>query len=353
MKSLTFGALIIVSSILCFSGCASGHKSAPPLATQNSLPAANSQLTQQENPPVSSQSFPQFPAQPGWEQSTANPDAIAPGFEVELKNSDDANINGEFRVERDGILKLPYQVQINAKGSTPVELSSQINREYAKFLRAPKIQVRVTKKEYWVDVKGLVKKPGVYLLSKEAGLDEAISQAGGLQESSQPNNAPHYARIDQNGTVQTVRLQDYYSGRPDLVPHWQGGETIFFQSERGNTTGSGGQRNFVQLLGQVRSPGEYNYQDGAGIYDYLIEAGGPTDRADLNNLTLVRTGASGQQTTRFQLDDQTTVPALQSGDTVIINADNPSSLEKDTRIVGGFASVLSALGAIALIAVAI
>jgi protein involved in polysaccharide export with SLBB domain len=132
----------------------------------------------------------------------------------------------------------------------------------------------------------------------------------------------------------------------------QGGETVFFQSERprGATPG----RDYVQVLGQVRSPGDYPYTPGADFYEYLIRAGGPTDRADLHNVTLVRNiGDRQREAVNFALDESDQIPAIQGGDTLLLHADNPSPLEKKSRVIGGFASILSTIATVVLLFVTV
>ena len=50
----------------------------------------------------------------------------------------------------------------------------------------------------------------------------------------------------------------------------------------------------VYILGQVSKPGEYAIRPGAGILEALASAGGPTDRADLAQATIIRQDASGK-----------------------------------------------------------
>ena len=50
----------------------------------------------------------------------------------------------------------------------------------------------------------------------------------------------------------------------------------------------------VYVLGQVSKPGEYAFRPGAGILEALASAGGPTDRADLAQATIIREDRSGK-----------------------------------------------------------
>ncbi len=44
----------------------------------------------------------------------------------------------------------------------------------------------------------------------------------------------------------------------------------------------------IYILGQVNRPGEYQVRPGAGVFELLASAGGPTNRADLAKATIIR-----------------------------------------------------------------
>lgn len=322
-----------------FSGCSSGPSRTIVSAPSPSLKAAEARATTGKNEDIKPTKW-----------NTRAADEIAPGFHIELKGADDPKINGVFTVGPDGALRLPYDVLLQTTGLTLGELRSEVNQAYARYLTSPNIKISIAKKEYYVDVRGLVTKPGQYLVKGDSSLDYIISQAGGLLPGQDANVAAQFVRIDQLGVTNIIRLRDYFSGSQELVPAWQGGESIFFQSERGDRASapqSG--RNYVQLLGQVKQPGEYPFLSGADFYEYLIRAGGPTERADLENLVLVRSGPTARETIAFELEDSHLLPPLKAGDTVIVHADNPSSLEKKSRVIGGFAGIISTLATIILL----
>lgn len=276
---------------------------------------------------------------------------IAPGYLLSIR-SPDPKVNGEYRVEFDNVLKLPYNVRVNSAGLNEEQLTDAIRSSYQAYFRFPKdIKVSVVKKEYLVDAQGLVKKPGRFLLKQDSSLDEIIAQAGGLQEGNGPNNVPQYARISGPTGSGVVRLADYYSGTKGLTPSWQGGEVVFFQTE-GSPLHAANQadQNTVHLLGEVKNPAEYGVADQADFFTYLIKAGGPTDRADLANVTLIRSEGKQSRALNFSMLDTTKIPQILPGDAIILNSDNSSPLEKNSRVGASFANIVSALGIIAIAA---
>lgn len=280
-----------------------------------------------------------------------NAENIGPGFELQITSLADAAISGLYRVNKDGALALPYQVELHAAGLTLAELRKNLNSAFAKYLVDPKIDVKINSREYLVEVGGLVNKPGIYSIENSASLEEVLSKAGGLIVAPDAEPRAKYVKITQGQITNLIRLQDYYSGKPGLVPSWRGGERIFPQLTRDNTirTGSG----FIRLLGKVQTPGEYRFQPGKDVYDYLILAGGPSDQANLDEVTLIRTSAEGKQSIQFSLKDTSTFPELRAGDAIMFAPESASTLEKDSRVWGAFSGVVSALaGVAALIGIA-
>lgn len=331
--------LLIALSLSCCSVDSKHQLSPEPTRVSTLVPVAH-------NPRLGEQS-PQGSATMPMQWKFRDPAEVAPGSEVEIRSAIDPKINGKYQVSFDNRLLLPYDVVITTNGLTTEQLQTALNKEYRRFYTKPDLRVTVSNAKRFLDVQGLVKKPGHYLVRENASLDEVISAAEGLLAGVDQRPRAQYARIEQLGISATVRLQDYYSGNTGLVPQWQGGEVIFFQSEGGAATNVTG--GYVQMLGQVKSPGEYPYDHESDFVQYLIRAGGPTELADLTNITLFRERNSTRQKLTFNMDEVDAIPAINAGDTVMIYADNPSKVEKQSRVLGGFATVISAIGTLALL----
>ncbi|MFM1847454.1 MAG: hypothetical protein RL417_928 [Pseudomonadota bacterium] len=291
------------------------------------------------------------PARPAWR--VRGEGEIAPGFELEITCPADRSVGGIYRVEADGALKMPYKVQVDAHGISTEALATELDRAYRPYIRSPNFSVAIKKRSYFVDVQGLVTKPGPVLVKSESSLDEIIAGAGGLQQTPERQAQAQYVRVVQGAASGTFKLRDYFAGSLTGLPVWQGGEKIFFQSEGGPTNGKGKvARRYINILGQVRSPGEYPYEHG-DFHRYLIQAGGPTDRADLDNISLIRMNGDSVGTRTFTVHEPTELPTLESGDTVIVQADNPSPLEKRSRVIGGFMSILTSIATVVLLFVVV
>lgn len=282
------------------------------------------------------------PTVPAWK--TRAPDEIAPGYALSIENPHDTAVRGRFTVEHDGLLKLPYEVQVKAEGLTPEQLAQALNEKYGRFILHPKFRVIVDEKQYSVDVRGLVEKPGAYRVNADSSLDDVIAKAGGLArgENGDTTHKARYARVTQLGVTKMINLQDYYSGAGGLVPPWQGGETVFLQSE--GPTQVSVDRDYIQILGQVAAPGAYPFQAGKDFVSYLTSAGGPTATADLDRITLLRRADDTIQEQEFELSDVSKGIAIAPGDTLIVRADTRTETERTSGVLAGFAAVLSAIG---------
>lgn len=272
-----------------------------------------------------------------WEERRAN--EIAPGFTLLISNSADRSINGEYEVPFNGILELPYDVQVKADNRTPTELAGDLNQAYGKYIKNPRFRVLIQKRQYAVDVRGLVEQPGSYVLDVHEGLDAALGQAEGLKKD--PNGKPiaRFVRFTQLGKSRVVTLQDYFSGTEGVLPPLQGGERMFFQSEGPSKYSE--LRKYVQILGQVSSPGAYPFQDQSDFMQYLTSAGGPTAQADLTRMTLLRRENNKVSQLEVDINDINGSPQPQGGDVLIIHANNRTPLERDTSVASAIANIFT------------
>jgi protein involved in polysaccharide export with SLBB domain len=258
------------------------------------------------------------------ESATLPSDEIAPGNKIRLSCSDDRNLNGEFQVEFDRKLKLPYQITVDTTGLSAAELQSRLRTSYKPYFRsAPNLTATVAQRDFYVDVQGLVEKPGRYLLKKDSTLDELIAKAGGLQrEQGAREPLARYARVTQAEGTAFVRLSEYYAGAAAPTPQWRGGDAVFFQTDGPSLTASGG---YLQILGQVVRPGEYAFKDEGDFFYYLSKAGGPTEKADLEKIEVVRVIDFQKKTLTFALKEAKTLPPLKPGDIVMVPPEKPST----------------------------
>jgi protein involved in polysaccharide export with SLBB domain len=260
---------------------------------------------------------------------------ISPGFLLKITHSNDSSITGEYRVSFKGELKLPYKVKVNAAGRTTEELSRDLVSAYSSFFKGRNnITVDIIARDYLIEVRGLVKKPGVYSVKVDTSIEELVSLAGGLASNAEGGGSgapggpgrPEYIRIvrmdyrkaNSAPAIRWVRLTDYflkYDIRNEVL--WRGGEQLFFQ-----VTGDQGavrnQSQTFQLLGEIKNPGEYAIQNDASFFTYITRAGGQMTTADLANVTVIRRSTGEAHV--YDINHASPSPELAPGDVVLVKA---------------------------------
>ncbi|MEK7389365.1 MAG: SLBB domain-containing protein [Elusimicrobiota bacterium] len=125
---------------------------------------------------------------------------------------------------------------------------------------------------------------------------------------------------------------------------------MFFQKESAAATADKSaalpDRKMVYLLGEIRKPGEYPIAPGLDLVDTVVQAGGFTERADLNHIEVLYQDLDGKRSSLFSWKDFKKAPAPQHGDIIMVHADHVSQVERKTSlmtsIIGALASVVTA-----------
>lgn len=291
-----------------------------------------------------------MPTVPPYVWPTERSNTVAPGSLVRI-SSLDQKLNGTFRIDIDNTLKLPHDKVISTKGLHTEDLEAAIRTTYQGYFKSQAdLRVSIVKKDYLIDVQGLVGKPGQITVTENTSLDEVIVQAGGLRAHGTLDEV-RYVRIDGPSGSGIIPLTDYHSGARSVTPHWGGGERLFFQtSAKGEELSPSSSPPVVRVIGQVKNPAEYTATPDSTFFTYLLEAGGPTDRADLAHITLIRAGDTETHARTFNSHDFKDIPPIEAGDTILVNADVPSPMEKSTRVASSIATVLTSLSMLALAA---
>lgn len=250
---------------------------------------------------------------------------MAPGFLFSLNHPSDSKLQGRFRANSEGLLVLPYGVRLNVMGLTFGELREQVRKAYSSFFQrgAANVSFKLELREYWIEVRGLVKKPGRYLVRRKESLDKVIDLAGGLIGSIKQDF--YTLTLKQSQTSYSVSLNQYYE-ESALGPSftWTGGDVIFVNtssdmSEAGAT---------VEILGGVANPGKTLYQEDYNIFQYLAKRGGTLPNLGYEEVFLIRKGSKGLERIRFDLTEVDQIPVIKAGDTLFLTADRRTVLDK-------------------------
>ncbi len=226
----------------------------------------------------------------------------------------------KVRVQRDGKISLPLLGVFSVAGLDleDAELLIAGMLRDKRLVREPQVSIFVEELlSRAVNVQGAVVKPGVYQLIGSKSLLEVIGEAGGIREDSGARvlvlrrEAGEERKMDLD--LEALVAGDNRSVNIPLLP----GDIVMVPFSRRLT---------VYVTGAVEQPGPVSYQssDGITVLQAIIAAGGPTPRANLKNVHILRKlPAGGQQKIKAN------IKKIQSGkmDDVVLE-------RNDTVVVG-------------------
>lgn len=330
--------LILSTFFVFIMGCASTHK------FRNEFPG------QAENEAIESTLVPDSGAftQTKEEKLRNETDPVVmPGFLFEIANMEDRKLNGRFRVDFDGQLKLPYNVLLNTDKLRASEVKSRIIASYKKFFQTQSaFTVQLAKREVYVEVRGLVERPGRILMAQNESLESLVSRSGGLKKDKDSKELePRYLRLKkQDKTEMGVELRDYFKSGA-LPTHFSidGGDTLIFQVDAPSGKSLRSDSATIQIMGEVLRPGNLAFKLGADIYYYLEVAGGPSAGANLSDIKIVRGPANNRVIASLDTLEEGQLPLFKPGDIILVPHDKPTKLERNISMSSGVATIISAI----------
>jgi polysaccharide export outer membrane protein len=102
------------------------------------------------------------------------------GIRISFFNIEDS-VKGNYYVQDNGNLHLPYLGIINTSNSDLTQLRAKITAEYSKLYRNPEINIQPL---FRINILGEVKNPGVYYLTGYETLTDLVTIAGGETSDS-------------------------------------------------------------------------------------------------------------------------------------------------------------------------
>ena len=266
---------------------------------------------------------------------------LRPGNLVFLRNTIDKRLNAQFRVDADGILDLPYNIRIDTSDMTIGQLKSVLTTRYSKYF-SNEIDLKAwlrKKKQYYVNVQGKVKEPGLVLVGESQTLEEVIVAAGGL-EGEETNKI---LTMQRGGKTYSIELARYFQGlsvRKGAI--WSGGEkVVVLEKEPESRRLPARDPRGISLLGDVATQGTYEFKEGKGLYYYLLVANGINSSVDYDEVYLIRDGQ--EEVYRFSFDVPSSLPRLQPNDVLILKSRQASDVESNLRITSTVTALLTSL----------
>lgn len=189
-----------------------------------------------------------------------------------------------------------------------------------------------------VNVVGQAVRPGVYSVTSDSRLLDAIYQAGGFADEAAIDKVTIIRYHSQSSIEKQVDVRKFLtSGSDESNPLLQKGDTIFIPISVGARKVTSIHTAFlpairVGIIGEVAKPGTYQVSADTSVLDVLYMAGGHTSDADLKRVTLIRETPQGDEKQWHQTMDIEKVltggkfqllPQLKSGDTIFVPKTKP------------------------------
>lgn len=135
-----------------------------------------------------------------------------------------------------------------------------------------------------VEVKGAVFRPGMYNLGEQVNsVRSLIEHAEGTTEMAFTNRAVlHRMKDDRTLKVISVDLVGIMNGTTPDIP-LQENDVLFVPTKTENI-----EQRTITIRGEVQFPGVYKYADNETIEDFVLQAGGLTDKASTVNVSVSR-----------------------------------------------------------------
>ncbi|MGC8717001.1 MAG: SLBB domain-containing protein [bacterium] len=199
---------------------------------------------------------------------------LGPGDRLMISiNGKVVNESYELIVSADGNILIPTIGPIYVADISIKALKEKLGRIIPKYYKDAQFSlIFLSPRTFKVFVTGQVVSPGTVTVRALTRLQEALTMAGGVL----PNGSYRYIQItrvkDNKKIIFTVDLYRFYKkGDTSSNPYLEAGDVIYVPVMKES----------VKILGQVRSPGEYEIRSGDKLKDIIEMAGGLTPNASL------------------------------------------------------------------------
>lgn len=181
---------------------------------------------------------------------------------------------------------------------------------------------------------GQINAPGRYRFTKEMHFLDILSAADGPTKDADIHNIRVTHRGLGYAKVSKLNLSLYFeTGDESILPDVRPGDTIYIPEKDKNWLDRS-KESTVRVLGEVHAPGRYVFNDNMTILDLLAEAGGPSDSAYVEKISVVNMSCCQGQARVFNLAEFSKtaniydLPVIRAGDTIYVPHKDESFAEK-------------------------
>ncbi len=181
---------------------------------------------------------------------------------------------------------------------------------------------------------GQVNAPGRYRFTDEMHFLDILSAADGPTKDADIHNIRVTHRDKPYAQVSKLNLSLYFeTGDESILPSVKPGDTIYIPEKSKNWLDTP-KETTVRVLGAVNNPGRYVFDDNMTILDLLAEAGGTSEFAYLEKISIVNLSCCQSQARVFDLIEFSktanfrNLPVIRAGDTVYVPHEKESFAQK-------------------------
>lgn len=275
-------------------------------------------------------------AQAAWYAVPASAQSLRPGDEeyrfkvgesLYMTVPDRPALNRQMTIADDGTITIPLIGPVQVEGLTAEEIRNQVwEAMHELYPSITRDEITIEAMLSWaVYISGEVAEPGRYTFGNRPRVWQAIREAGGPTATAALSDVRIVEDQSRGGGSRVVDvLTALERGSVDQLPMLNEGDTVVIPSQEESYTGAFG----VNVYGAVKTPGVYRITARQDLASAVLLAGGPTDRADLDEVRIVRPQGEAYETIKVDLQryldegDPASNPALKPGDTVTVPSQN-------------------------------
>lgn len=145
---------------------------------------------------------------------------ISPLDVLDVKVFGVEDLNGEYQVDPDGRFKFPLVGTVDAKGISTFELAKLLEAKLGdSYIRNPDVTIRISEAfTRTLTVEGAVKKPGIFPVTGDITLLQAIALAEGPNDLADPSRVIVFRTVGGKKMAAGFNLEDIRRGNADDPP---------------------------------------------------------------------------------------------------------------------------------------